>query len=126
MDALHTDFFTTFDVDMEVVDKDGFVRTHPKLLQGNLEDLRFGLHRAHLRRDDHLVEGIVEFFPDDKIAQVAPGIRDESCFVFAAQRPDVIEQRAVDDISGEEFIADGCKLRGRAFQSFHDERPMFL
>ena len=126
MDALHTDFFTTFDVFVEVVHEDGFVWTHPELLQGNLEDPRFGLHRAHFRRDDHLVEGIVEFFPDDISAQVAPGVRDESRFVFAAQGPDVLEQRTVNDVSGEEFIAYGCQFGGWTFQPLDDERPMFL
>ncbi len=106
MDALHANLFAAFDVDVEVVHEDGFLRLHPKLLQGNLEDLRFGLDRTHLRRDDHLVEGIVEFFPDDKVAQVAPGVRDESCFIFAAQRADVLDQRPVDDIAGKEFVPD--------------------
>ena len=38
-----------------------------------------------------LVEDIVEFFPDDEIAQITPGIRDESCFVFTAQRANVLD-----------------------------------
>ena len=126
MDSFDADLFTALNVDIEVIDEDGFLWLHPKLLQSNLVDLRFGLCRTHLRRDDHLVEGIVELFPDDEVAQVAPGVRDESCFVVAAQRRGGIDQRPVNDIACEEFIADERKLRSRAFQSFHDRCPMVI
>src|SRR5215212_5023291 len=126
MNSLYADFFTAFNVDKEVIHKDGFLRIHPTLIQGNLEDLRVGLHRAHLRRDDQPVEGVIKFFPDYKIAQVTPGVRDESGFIFAAQRADVLDQRTVDNIACKEFIADEGKLRGWSLQSLDNGRPMFL
>src|SRR5690349_7194245 len=107
MDTSHTNFFTTFDVDQEVIDEDGFVRTHPKLLQGNLENLCCGLDRAYLRRDDHLVEGILELFPDDEIAQITPGVGDEPGFIVITERSDVFDQCAVNNIACKEFITDG-------------------
>lgn len=74
MDSLDANFFTAFNVYQKIIDEDRLVRTHPKLLQSNLEDPRLGLCHAHLRRDDYLVEGIIEFLSDDEVTQVAPGV----------------------------------------------------
>ncbi len=105
MNSFHANLLAAFDVDIKVVHEDGFFRFHPELLQSDLEDLRFGLHRAHLRGDDHLVEDVVELFTDDEVPQVAPGIRDKSGLVLAAQRSDVFDERPVDDIPCKEFLA---------------------
>src|SRR5215212_5234226 len=96
------------------------------MLQSDLENLRFRLHRAHLRRDDHLVESILKFLTNDEITQIPPGIRDESRFILAAQGSDVLDQVAVDDISGEKFLAYGSQFSGGTFQSFYDRDPMVL
>ena len=110
MDTLHASLFAALDVGVEVVHEDGFLRLHPEPFQRNLEDFRLGLHRTHLRRDDHVVEGVVELFPENKLTQVTPGVRNDSGFIVAAQRADVLEQRAVDNVTGEEFITDEGKL----------------
>lgn len=76
MDSLDADFFATLDVYQKVINEDRLLRPYPELLQSDLEDLRFRLCRTHFRGDDHLIEGIVEFFLDDIVPQIAPGIRD--------------------------------------------------
>src|SRR5690242_3551801 len=120
MDAFDANLFAAFNVDIEVVHKDGFPWFHSEMLERNLEDLWLRLDRADLGRDDHLVKSIVELFPDDEVPQVTPGIRDQSYFVFATQRPNVLDQRPVDDIASKEFLADEGNLSSRTFQPLDD------
>ena len=68
MDTLHAQLFTGFDVLNEIIDEDRFFCLDLKLLQRDVIDLRIRLCHTHLRRDDHVVENIVELFADDVIA----------------------------------------------------------
>src|SRR6266496_1891903 len=126
MDALHANLFAAFDIDVEVIDENRLVRTYSSLLQSNLENLRVRLCYTHLGRDNDAVKGVIDFFASQVIAQVAPGIRNDPCFVFAAQRTDEVYELAVHNVTGEEFLSDSSHLIRRTFQPLHYGFPMLL
>ena len=78
MDALHPQLLTALDVFDEIVHKDSLIWIHPGLLQRNLKYLCIRLGHTDLGRDDHVFESIIVFMGNDVLAQIVPGIRDQS------------------------------------------------
>ena len=73
-----------------------------------------------------VLEDIVELALDDVIPQIGPGVGDQAHLVSWAQRADEGQQIPIDDVAGEEFLADGFSFRCRAAQPASDGRPVFI
>jgi hypothetical protein len=105
MDALQSNLPGSDHIPWHVIDKDSLRGFHSELFHRQLEYPFIRLDQTHLRRDDHIIKGILKV-PTlmDDLAQITEGIAEQPGLIGLVQVANVLKQVEVKLIIAEELL----------------------